>query len=653
MSIFDDSLRWLDLPAAEFLDYARAARRTPYDGIREDPSVFRREATFLQAQAHRIWLTLRMLEPLIEDQPSFTLLDVGAFPFAVDEAIRYYLRRKCRIVATVAQRLTGDSLACLHQAAIEILPVNLDPQVRMPDPLPGMTDYLPLADNSVDCILFAHVIEHLYHPIDILREMIRVLKPGGKLLLTTDHGMLLGGLLNYLNDGRYLHEPVEGTAAMVFDEWRGHVRFYTEGDLRTLLEAAGGHVLESRLYEVLYNSVPEEYFVDPFVRMPRWRAKLLTEFPQLRNEIMLLAEKAPGTCVYISNPLDAKANAKELADLAHDFAGNQCILNRATMLDLAIGSRLFLGRWPTRSEMQSFRLNPPRRGVDELVESWLDSPEFSARALGVRLERPGPSCIVMTETQEGLRFFFSAQDTFVGFPVAVGVFEPDVRSALDRIVKPGMNCVDVGANIGYHSIRMAAVVGREGGRVFSFEPDPFSFGLLMKNIAENRLEHAISAFQCACGDEEGEVILFRDPNPANFGGAYTRKSHEAAESTEMIAKVAMRRLDDLLPDDVRIHVVKMDVEGYEPFVFHGMMNRIRKDRPVIVSEFDVPALMQWGDLAPAAFLSSIRDEGYVIVEASSFGRGEMEEFVYPQEKLLYANLVCVPGSADESKRGLV
>ena len=114
-----------------------------------------------------------------------------------------------------------------------------------------MTDALPLADDSVDLVLFAHVIEHLYHPIQILQEAFRVLKPGGKLLLTTDHGFLLGGLLNYLNDGEFVHEPVQETAAMVFHEWRGHVRFYTEGDLRKLLESAGGGVVDSALHEVL------------------------------------------------------------------------------------------------------------------------------------------------------------------------------------------------------------------------------------------------------------------------------------------------------------------------------------------------------------------------------------------------------------------
>jgi FkbM family methyltransferase len=651
VSIYDASLQWLDLPSKEFLDYARSRPRSPHDGVSEDPAVFRQPTTFLLAQSHRIWLTLKLLEPYIEDCRSFTLLDVGSYPFAIAESVRFHLKRQCRIVATVAQRLTKESLDCLRKADIETIPVNLDPRVRMEEPLPGMTDYIPLADQSVDLVVFAHVIEHLYHPIQILREMVRVLKPGGKLLLTTDHGMLLGGLLNYINDGSYLHEPVEGTAAMVFHEWRGHVRYYTQGDLTTLLEAAGAKVIECQLREVLYNSLPEEYFVQPFTTMPKWRADLLAEFPALRNEILMLAEKTVGGSAWPSNPLDVRINAPEMDDLARDFTVGRCILSRATKLDCVFGYRLFFGRWPTGDELRKFSANPPRRGVDELVQSLMASPEFSARSLAVQLERPGPSCVIMTETDEGHRFFFSAQDTFVGFPVAVGVFEPDVRAALDRLVKPGMNCIDIGANIGYHSVRMAAVVKQGEGKVFCFEPEPFNFSLLTRNRTENRMEDVLELYQIACGDENCEVAIYRDANPCNFGGARTRKAGQNGPESERIAIVPMRRLDDLIPEKVPVHLVKIDVEGYEPFVLRGMSRLIHRCRPRIVMEFNVPALQQFGQTTPQELLRWLSNHSYIAIRAGVFARGEFVEFVWDEE-VVFENLVCLPLEYFQSLRQL-
>jgi SAM-dependent methyltransferase len=292
VSIRDEGLRWLNLPPHDFLDYARGAERSPYDGVPDDPNVFRPGASFLLAQAHRIWVTLQKLDRHLSLDPRTVLLDLGAYPFVMDIAVRRYLKRPCRIIATSNQCPAPEAVSKFQELGIDLMLVNLDPFVRGPGaPLPGLSDTVPLPGSSVDLIVLAHVIEHLYHPMVILREASRVLRPGGKLLLTTDNAFLLGGFLNYLTGGTYLHEPVEGTAAMVFNDWRGHVRFYTEADLRTVLEATGFEVIDCELQEVVYNSVPEEYFAAPFLRMPRWRANLLTEFPQFRNETLVVAKK--------------------------------------------------------------------------------------------------------------------------------------------------------------------------------------------------------------------------------------------------------------------------------------------------------------------------------------------------------------------------
>jgi FkbM family methyltransferase len=292
--------------------------------------------------------------------------------------------------------------------------------------------------------------------------------------------------------------------------------------------------------------------------------------------------------------------------------------------------------------MKRYAENPPRRGVDELVQTLLASREFLARSLAVQLEPPGPSCIIMTETEDGLRFFFSAQDTFVGFPIAAGSFEPDVRAALDRLLRPGMTCLDIGANIGYYSVRMGAVVRQEGGRVFSFEPDPFSFSLLVRNRAENHMEDVLTLFNVACGDEDTEVELYKDPNPANFGGAHTRKTGQSVISRELIGKVPLRRVDDLVPPEIPVHLIKMDVRGFEPCVLRGMRRLVSEDCPVLVCEFNVPALEFLGEQAPVAFLRDLAELGYSVYEAGAFGHGEAVRFEYLGTGCQYANLVCLP-----------
>lgn len=338
------------------------------------------------------------------------------------------------------------------------------------------------------------------------------------------------------------------------------------------------------------------------------------------------------------NPFDVVVNGAELESLAKDFAAGRCRLDQSTLLDFLFGSRLFRGRWPTPQEIDQYRSAPPAQGVDGIVDALLASPELEARYLASRIERPGASCIIMTETPEGLRFFFSAQDTFVGFPVAVGVFERDVCGAFAVLLRKGMRCLDIGSNIGFYSIRMAAAVG-EGGKVYSFEPDPFNYSLLLKNRAENRMENIITTLRVACGHEDSEVLLRRDSNPSNFAGAHV--SEESGIPGHDTA-VSLRRVDGLIPAGDRIDLIKIDVEGYELFVLRGMRRIVSEQRPVIVCEFNTVALDRHGPGTAVQLLAELSELSYSLFEADPFGAGTLTIFRYDGSSNVFLNLVCLP-----------
>ena len=96
---------------------------------------------------------------------------------------------------------------------------------------------LPFADNEFDAVVSMEVIEHLLYPLNAVQEALRVLKPGGILLLTTPNttywrlrlDMLLLGKWNPLGDDLAVEQP-----------WRDpHIRFFTTGSLSRMLGAAG------------------------------------------------------------------------------------------------------------------------------------------------------------------------------------------------------------------------------------------------------------------------------------------------------------------------------------------------------------------------------------------------------------------------------
>jgi SAM-dependent methyltransferase len=169
--------------------------------------------------------------------------------------------------------------------------VNLDPYVASGDETIKVQDRLDLKDKSMNFVIFSHVIEHLYHPITIFKEVYRVLGDGGRFLVSSDNAFMLNTLLNICHLNDFLHEPIQGSAAMTFNFWRGHNRFFSEKDTIDMLRSVGFKIAESNFYEVYYNSFNNDFFRHPAISIPKWRADILTELPAYRNEIIIVAEK--------------------------------------------------------------------------------------------------------------------------------------------------------------------------------------------------------------------------------------------------------------------------------------------------------------------------------------------------------------------------
>src|SRR5271169_1817103 len=128
----------------------------------------------------------------------------------------------------------------------------------------------------------------------------------------------------------------------------------------------------------------------------------------------------------------------------------------------------------------------------------------------------------------------------------------------------GANFLDVGANIGYVSCLFGKLAGPTG-KVVSIEPEPLNRQLLERNLKINRLTN-VRVHGCAVGEKEG-VARMGIYKAANRG----RHSLVDLESCKKFIDVPVRRLDDLLRDSGvdSWALMKMDVEGYEPFALEG------------------------------------------------------------------------------------
>ena len=103
---------------------------------------------------------------------------------------------------------------------------------------------LPLPDELATAMLANQVIEHIANPIHLLGEALRVLKPGGPLILTTPNARYLKVVVRLAVHG---HGPRTGNQETIDGAWdNGHIHYFTHRDIREMLLAVGFSHVNSR-----------------------------------------------------------------------------------------------------------------------------------------------------------------------------------------------------------------------------------------------------------------------------------------------------------------------------------------------------------------------------------------------------------------------
>jgi len=130
---------------------------------------------------------------------------------------------------------------------------------------------------------------------------------------------------------------------------------------------------------------------------------------------------------------------------------------------------------------------------------------------------------------------------------------------------------DIGANQGFFTCYAAQM----GARVYAFEPNPATFGVLERNIARNGFGERVLAKCVAVADFEGETDLICSQFLG--GGADTIDAAHAKAVTsfgrlEKRLPVKVARLRSLVPADLRVRLLKMDCEGAELAILKDLAN---------------------------------------------------------------------------------
>jgi FkbM family methyltransferase len=189
--------------------------------------------------------------------------------------------------------------------------------------------------------------------------------------------------------------------------------------------------------------------------------------------------------------------------------------------------------------------------------------------------------LVLTTAREGT-FLLPAKDNAISRQIIeAGIWAQDDVALFRKLVRPGDGVLDVGANIGHHSVVFSRLVGANG-RVYAFEPQQRIFNFLCANLALNEC-HNVRPFQLALGDECG----FTRMCPQNFStesnwGALPMSKRPELQLGETVEVSTVDRTLAQWPLPVRF--VKIDVQTFELFVLRGAQELIRREHPTIFVE---------------------------------------------------------------------
>jgi FkbM family methyltransferase len=165
-----------------------------------------------------------------------------------------------------------------------------------------------------------------------------------------------------------------------------------------------------------------------------------------------------------------------------------------------------------------------------------------------------------------------------------GFYEPELVEFLERCLRPGMVAIDVGANIGCHTLVMATAVGASG-RVFAFEPNPATCDRLRANVCLNRLSNVEIVPLCLSNSNRWQTLFAPLGSEYNQGLASMHRGNLGERCLEIT--VAPITLDAFVHDHKldRLDVIKIDVEGHEYQVLTGARRVLEEFRPTLVFEF--------------------------------------------------------------------
>lgn len=192
-------------------------------------------------------------------------------------------------------------------------------------------------------------------------------------------------------------------------------------------------------------------------------------------------------------------------------------------------------------------------------------------------------------------------------------YDRQTEAVIKKLCRPDSVCIDVGCFNG--EILRLMMKYATGASHFAFEPIPQQFNLL-----KQKLGNKANIYPFALGDDNTETTFaYVTSNPTYSG--LKRREYKGEEKIIEI-RVQVRKLDDVISDQIPIRLIKIDVEGGEYDVMRGAIQTLRKWRPYLIFEHGIGAADKYGVSPNDVYRFLVHDLGYSICLMEDYLKNE-------------------------------
>lgn len=175
-------------------------------------------------------------------------------------------------------------------------------------------------------------------------------------------------------------------------------------------------------------------------------------------------------------------------------------------------------------------------------------------------------------TPWGISIEVSDRDEIGKSIAQTGVYDVAVTELLFRLIEKGDIVADVGANIGYMT-GICSLLAGESGIVYAFEPNPMLQERLKKNLEQTGMSNVL-LFAVGLSDSLQPAKLVIPSHYSNNEGVAFVGDSSSGQSFD----ISLERLDNIVPSNTSISVMKIDVEGHELQAFKGSERLLKEAR---------------------------------------------------------------------------